>query len=155
MTTNEGETKSKLTVGLFGNVDAGKSTLAGQLMCKSGLIDRRVFAGLEKTVAEVSLRFAHSREELVVLNADGQNTLQIRGHPSSLGQRISPSRYFNVAIRNGEQTSDDHGYGALSKLRSIGDQQLFTRMSLSPLFRKGDHRSGSRLVRLRPFAAPG
>lgn len=55
------EKKEKLSVGVFGNVDAGKSTLIGHLLYKCGLVDRRVFGQLEQSALEVSHTFCSFR----------------------------------------------------------------------------------------------
>jgi elongation factor 1-alpha len=47
--------KPHLKIVLLGNVDSGKTTLAGHLIYKCGVIDKRLFDRFEKEAIEVSL----------------------------------------------------------------------------------------------------
>jgi len=54
------EEKPHIKVVILGNVDSGKTTLAGHLIYKCGLIDKQIFNRFEKNVTEVCFFFSYS-----------------------------------------------------------------------------------------------
>jgi len=49
--------KSHVKIVILGNVDSGKTTLAGHLIYKCGIIDKRIFDQFEKETIEVSFSY--------------------------------------------------------------------------------------------------
>ncbi len=50
--------KPHVKIVILGNVDSGKTTLAGHLICKCGAIDKRTFHRFEKEAIEVSFSYS-------------------------------------------------------------------------------------------------
>jgi elongation factor 1-alpha len=51
------EEKAHIKVVILGNVDSGKTTLAGHLIYKCGLINKQIFNRFEKNFSEVCFFF--------------------------------------------------------------------------------------------------
>ncbi len=49
--------KPHIKVVILGNIDSGKTTLAGHLIYKCGVIDKRIFDQFEKEAIEVSFSY--------------------------------------------------------------------------------------------------
>jgi elongation factor 1-alpha len=59
--------KPHIQVVLLGNVDSGKTTLAGHLTYKCGVIDKRIFDRFEKEAIEVSFSYSFINHVVVIL----------------------------------------------------------------------------------------
>jgi translation elongation factor EF-1alpha len=72
--------KPHVKIVILGNIDSGKTTLAGHLIYKCGVIDKRTFDRFEKEAVEVGFTYPFSLRINVFcmsIRIDGQKFIQI------------------------------------------------------------------------------